>query len=295
MGLIVAGAATAVAASVLFSVGLVLQSLEARRVPTHHALRMSLVARLLGRPRWLLGTALAILGFPLHAAALLLAPFTVVQAALAAGLLVLLLAGARTPGERITRREVGGVVAIVAGVIGITQTAPPRTVAEADPELLAWVLGGLAALTLLLYATARVRHGRGRPVSVRTAVCAGTAYALSGLTIKLVTDELDVDDWLAAGGWLCLTVAANWFGFLGQLSALQERPATQVGPIIFVVPVIMPVLLAPLLLGEGWSGTPLGGLPLAASLAAVGLGATALSASPTVSVALTPEAPRPST
>ena len=46
--------------------------------------------RLVRRSRWLLGTGLSILGFPLQFIALLLAPLVVVQPALAAGLLVLL-------------------------------------------------------------------------------------------------------------------------------------------------------------------------------------------------------------
>ncbi len=57
------------------------------------------------------------------------------------------------------------------------------------------------------------------------------------------------------------------------MSALQRRPATQVVPIVFVVQICLPVLLAPVLGGESWSGTPLGGAVLLAFLGAVAAGA----------------------
>ena len=51
------------------------------------------------------------------------------------------------------------------------------------------------------------------------------------------------------------------------MSALQSRPAIQVAPVVFVTQTLVPVVLAPLLLGERFSDTPLGGIPLALSLA----------------------------
>src|SRR3954470_24071068 len=106
------GAVAAVTASALFSAGLVLQSLEARTVPAQHALRLSLIGRLLGRRRWLLGGLLMVVGFGFHVGALLLAPLTVVQPSLAAGLGLLLVVGARSGGEPVGARETLAVVAI---------------------------------------------------------------------------------------------------------------------------------------------------------------------------------------
>ena len=54
---------------------------------------------------------------------------------------------------------------------------------------------------------------------------------------------------------------------------------------IFVLPVIVPVLLAPLLFGENWAATPGGGLPLALSVLAAAAGATLLASSPMVAAA----------
>src|SRR4051794_28591787 len=127
MGNSALGAVAAVTASALFSAGLVLQSLEARTVPAERTFRLSLIGGLLGRRRWVLGGVLMVIGFAVHVGALLLAPLTVVQPSLAAGLVVLLVVGARSDGEQIRSREVLAVGAISLGVLGLTLTAPERT------------------------------------------------------------------------------------------------------------------------------------------------------------------------
>ncbi len=76
--------------------------------------------------RWLLGTGLSILGFPLQVLALPLAPLVVVQPALAAGLLVLMFLAQRMLGEHAGRYEYMAMGAIVIGVLGAALSAPPR-------------------------------------------------------------------------------------------------------------------------------------------------------------------------
>ena len=79
------------------------------------------------RARWLLGTGLSILGWPLQVLALLLAPLVVVQPALAVGLLVLMFFGERMLGEHAGRYEHMAMGAIVLGVVGVALFAPPRS------------------------------------------------------------------------------------------------------------------------------------------------------------------------
>ena len=278
----VLGAVAALAATALFSAGLVLQAIETRRVDPRHSLRLSLIAGLMARPRWLLGTALMLLGFPLHVSALLLAPLTVVQPALSAGLLILLAVGARTPGENVGRQEVVGVVAIIAGVAGMTFTAAERAPVEGRTGALAAALVALAAVTLAPYALTRLRDETDPSLATLATFAAGAAYAFSGLTTKLLADGVGGGDWPAALGWSAATAAVGGLGFLGQLTALQRRSATQVGPVVYVVPVIVPVLLAPFVTGEDWGSTPLGGGALIAFLLVVCAGTALVSASSTV-------------
>ncbi|MGI8579880.1 MAG: hypothetical protein ACR2K9_04965 [Solirubrobacteraceae bacterium] len=92
------GMDVAIGGSCLFGIGAAWQALEARAVPQEHALRAPLLRRLLARPRWLAGSLIASLSWPIHAAALTLAPLAVVQAADSVGLIVLLAVASRVLG-----------------------------------------------------------------------------------------------------------------------------------------------------------------------------------------------------
>src|SRR6478672_5000597 len=115
---LVLGIGAAVGASTLYSVGIALQAMDARQAPQGEHLRLALARRLVRRSRWLLGTGMSILGWPLQVVALLLAPLVLVQPALAAGLLVLMLVAQRMLGEHAGRYEHLAMLAIVVGVIG---------------------------------------------------------------------------------------------------------------------------------------------------------------------------------
>src|ERR1019366_6019543 len=85
---------------------------------------------------------------------------------------------------------------------------------------------------------------------------------------------------LAAALWGLSTAAASGVGVLSEMSALQSRPAIQVAPVVFVTQTVVPVVLAPLLLGERFGATPLSGGPLVASLLLLVVGAALLARSP---------------
>ncbi|MBK5230887.1 MAG: hypothetical protein JJE27_06925, partial [Thermoleophilia bacterium] len=137
MSSVLAGALAAFAASALYNLGLAIQALDARELPADHALRLSLLQRLATSRRWLAGTGLTLIGWLAQIGALMLAPLTLVQPMLAAGLLPLLVIGSRLLHEPIGRRELGGVCAIVGGVTVLALTAPARTVAHAGGTQLA--------------------------------------------------------------------------------------------------------------------------------------------------------------
>src|SRR5947199_1614497 len=132
---LVLGILAAVGASALYSLGIAFQAMDAKEAPRQEHLRISLLRRLFRRTRWLIGTGLSILGWPLQVVALLLAPLVVVQPALAAGLLVLMLVAQRMLGEHAGRYEHLAMLAIVVGVIGAGLTAPPRTTSHGSENL----------------------------------------------------------------------------------------------------------------------------------------------------------------
>src|SRR5271155_5043398 len=274
---LVLGIGAAVGASVFYSLGIALQAMDAKEAPHGDHLRLALVWGLIKRGRWMLGTGLSILGWPLQVVALLLAPLVVVEAALAAGLLVLVFVGQRMLGEHAGAHEYIAMAAIVIGVIGAGLCAPPRSTGHTSERLtILLVLAVLAVASLLPYVLRAMRRS---PASV-TIVCAGLAFGWSGIATKLASDDLSHGYLAVDIAWGLATAAASAAGVLSESSSLQARPAIQVAPVVFVTQTIVPVALAPLLFGERFYDTPLGGVPLALSLVLLIVGAVVLVRSP---------------
>jgi len=273
---LVLGIVAAVGASTLYSLGIALQAMDAKEAPTEGYLRLSLGRYLIGRTRWLAGTGLSIVGWPLQVVALLLAPLVVVQPALATGLLVLLFLAQRMLGEHAGKYEYLAMAAIVVGVIGAALSAPPRSTTHTSEELtIAIVLAVLAVMALLPY----LLRALGRSPASLTMICAGFAFAWGGVATKLASDDLAQGQLLVAGLWGLATACASGVGVLSEMSALQSRAAIQVAPVVYVTQTVIPIVLAPLLLGEHFSDTPYGGVPLSLSLALLVAGAAMLARS----------------
>jgi len=283
---LILGIVAAVLAATLYSLGFSLQALDAREAPHEEHLRPALALGLLRRVRWLSGTGLSMLGWPLQVLALSLAPLVVVQPALALGLPVLMVLGERMLGERAGRREHLAVGAIVFGVLGAGLCAPPRSVTHAHWSTLLLALGSLALASMLPYLLLRL----GRSLPSVTMLGAGLAFGWSGVATKLASDDLAHAYIGAAIGWGLATGGASAIATLSEMSSLQRRPAIQVAPVVFVIQTVVPVALAPILFGESFSATPAGGVPLAASLLLVVAGAAVLARSPLL-LALMPSEP----
>lgn len=283
------GIVAAVGASALYNISIALQALEARQVPGEHALRVSLIGRLLRNRRWLGATALGLLGWPLEIVALLLAPLTVVQSCIASGLILLLWLGATRLGERPGRREALAVALIVAGIAGVGLAAPQRSTDHAGAGAIALALGLVAIPVVLPYAfRGRIRHsphqggvkvGSADWIGTLAVIGAGCGYAWTAIASKLLTDELAAGTVLVALAWLATAAASEGLALLDEMSALQRRAATHVAPLMFAVQVLVPVLLAPLIFGESWGDTPLGGAALAVCIAVTVAGAALLAGS----------------
>jgi hypothetical protein len=273
---LILGILAAIAAATLYSLGFSLQALDAREAPAEEHLRPALALRLLRRVRWLSGTGLSMLGWPLQVLALGLAPLVVVQPALALGLPVLMVMGQRILGERAGRREHLAVAAIIVGVAGAGACAPARSITHAGWSTLALVLAALALASMLPYLLLRLGHS----LPFVTMLGAGLAFGWSGVATKLASDDLAHAYLIAAVGWGLATGGASAIATLSEMSSLQRRPAIQVAPVVFVIQTAVPVALAPVLFSESFSATPASGVPLALSLALVVIGAAVLARSP---------------
>lgn len=287
------GIVAAVGASLLYNTSIALQALQAREVPGEHGLRLSLIGRLVRNRRWLGATALGLLGWPLEIVALLLAPLTVVQPCLAAGLILLLWLGVTRLGESPGAREGVAVAAIVVGVAGVAWAAPERTTEHAGAAGVTFALV-LVAIPLLAPYVLRFRlfpHQSVEKADIGVlgglaTVSAGFGYAWTAIASKLLTDELAAGTLLVALAWLASAAASEGLALLSEMSALQRRPATRVAPTMFAVQIVVPVLLAPLIFGEKWGATPLGGVALLGFIAIAIAGTVLLAGSKTVAAVI---------
>jgi drug/metabolite transporter (DMT)-like permease len=274
------GLIAAAAASVAFNVGIVLQAADARQEPAEAGLRLSLLANLARRRRWIAGLLLGGAGFLLQVLALSLIPFVVVQPVLAAGLLLMLYLGVRMLGERVGRAEVAGVVGITAG-IGLLAWGQPAGVETVSNETaVIAVMGAMVAISLIPFAL----RGRGRLDSATFVIVASAlAYGAGNIATKLVSDGVDSRSWLLAGIWLAIAAATGVVALTTEMTALQRRPATFVVPVSFAIQTFLPVVLEPIYLTERWGSAALYGVPLIAGLLLIALGAVAVSRTRAVS------------
>src|SRR5207248_8242606 len=155
--------------------------------------------------------------------------------------------------------------------------APDHTDSHGAAWKIALVCGLLALLVVFPYLVGAA--GATGPMLV---ISAGSAYTLSAITSKLLTDELARGTVAGVVLWTAATAVVGIIGILSEMTGLQRLGATQIAAPVFVVQAVVPVLAAPLLAGERWSHTPGGGSLLLISLAAVAFGSGVLGRSAAV-------------
>lgn len=261
------GALAAAAAAACYETSYVMQAVEARRVPVAGTVEVSLLMRLVRRPLWLAAIALAAVGWSLQLLALAHAPLTLVQPVIALGIVFLLVLASRVLRERIGAGAVLCCAGVVLGVAGIAWAAPEHTTSHAGPAALGLALGLLGAFVAVPYLAAAL--GR-RSIPARwLVVSAGAGDAWAAFGAKILVDELSRAAWALALGFAAASAAALAAGLLSETSALQRYPASRIGPAVLAMQVAIPVILAAVVGGEHWSGTPLNGAVVAGSLALV--------------------------
>lgn len=276
--MIAAGILTALAASAANAFAVVYQAAEDRRSPVAQAGRFALLGSLVHRRRWLAGTGLMVLAWPLQVLALGLAPITVVQPTLSSSQLVLLAVARARLRERVGGFEALGALAIVAGVSAVIVAGPRHSVTDPPTGQVALALAAVGAAALIAYLTGRSRPGR----ALALVIGAGLAYAWVDFANKLLAGDISAGRWGLAGAWLIVTIAFGTLAFLQETSALQRRPAVTVSPVIGAVQSPLPVLMALWAGVETWGNAAHRIIPVIAGLALVTAGAAILGRSRTV-------------
>ena len=276
------GIAAVLAASAAYNAGVVLQALDAREEPEACGLRLALLARLLRRRRWLVGTALSILAFPLQVLAYANAPLSIVQPGLAVGLVLVLFLGSRYMGEEVRARHYAAVVAIVAGITIMAVAGPDHR--QPDRGGLTQ-LAVMAALAVGIAAPYALRRRGAARVLLLTLSC-GVAFAWSDIATKLFGDGVNGDRLAVAGIWLVDVVSSSVIATLTLMTAFQRAQVRKVVPAVFAVETALPVVLAPILLQHNGGLGAADIAPIAVGLALVVAAIVTLAGSAQVSWAM---------
>ncbi len=278
------GTAAALAASAAYGAGVVLQAADARVEPPELGLHFGLLGHLLRRPRWLAGTALGVIAFPLQVVAYANAPISAVQPTLAAGVVLVLFLGSRFMGERVRAEHYAGALAIVAGIAIVTAAGP----AHREPDRGDTVQLSVMALLALGVAAPYLARSRHRFPAMALTVCTGLAFAWSDLATKLFGDAINGDRLASSGIWLTAVAGSAVIATLSLMTAFQRGPVRRVVPVSFAVEAMVPIVLAPVLLRHA-GGFEAGDLPwIAAGLAILIGGVVLVARSDQVSWAMAP-------
>ncbi len=268
------GVVCALLAATFYAVGVALQSLDARRSHSDHALRASLLLALIRRPRFVLGTVISFLGWPLQALALAKAPLAVVQPTLAFNLVVLLVIARRLTPDPVTRSDVAGALAITAGVVALAFAAPTRGGnIGARTIVLVVVLGLVSVLPL-------VARGRLPRSAILLPAASGVGFTLLAIATQLADDTVGGRRVPAGLGWLAVGGFAAYAATVCEMSAMRTRAATLVVPVTVSVESVLPIVVGPLALAESLPGSLGSRLVLAGGLALIVFGVLLLGRAP---------------
>jgi hypothetical protein len=287
------GAAVAVVSALLYVVGYILEKQALSALPSlpAHPLRLWRVCA--RSPRWLAGFAIMLGGLAMQVIALTLAPVTVVQPILAAGVLGVAAAGRLVLGERLGQRERVALTLVVVAVAAIAVSALPggevasraageRFVVLALPvAIVALVLLGAAARRRAEPARAPADEGSpvstgfgvtGSSVSLRSGVvalaaAAGLLYGIGAVAEKAVAARM-VGSGISVGAVRSLTTAYPWVfvaatlvGMIAFQIGLQRHHASTVVPLTNVLASVFvlagaSVVFSERLLPAGWWALP---------------------------------------
>jgi hypothetical protein len=143
------------------------------------------VRLLINNRSWMLGFAMESGGFLLYAAALALASLALVQTIGAGGIGVLAYLSARLGGRDLSRRELGGVVLSVLGLVALGVSlagGSGRGGNGSTPTILLWI-GASAGFAVLILMVARKRVG----FAVAAGIAGGIFFAIGDISTKVAT------------------------------------------------------------------------------------------------------------
>lgn len=199
------------------------------QVSPSHPLRS---ARALFGSKWFtLGMIVATASWGLHVAALAIAPMSVVQVALAAGVVLIAVMADRIFGFKVGARQWAGLclTALALVVLGLTLPAMHGSHSRFSDAAMIGFEGTLFGVGGLLIMGPRV-GGRVEHHGVMLAAAAGVLFGVSDTAIKALTGIVGAHGALAlaTSPWLAVAIAASVLAFYSSARALQDGEAVPV-------------------------------------------------------------------
>jgi drug/metabolite transporter (DMT)-like permease len=228
---VILGLALALACAIATSVAFLLKHRGAVLAPpvrVRHPLRS---AAELFRSKWFaVGWLVAVGAWVLHVGALALAPLSIVQAVLSAGLVFLAVLAERFFGFRLGRRQWIGVIITAAGlaVIGLTQETPPG---ERPGYALAALIAVECTVFALAIVLARISSRRRVPDAwqgIILGAIAGALFGVSDIALEFLTDAVEDGVLELISPWTFAALAASVFAFYASARGLQLGPGVEV-------------------------------------------------------------------
>ncbi|GAA2151921.1 hypothetical protein GCM10009760_47890 [Kitasatospora kazusensis] len=239
------GLVTALLATLCYGFASVLQARGARELPEQNRPGLRLLGGVARSPQFLLGTGLDIAGFGLVVVALLRLPLFLVQAVTSASLAVTAAAAGWLLGGRLGRRDVRGIVTVVAGLAMLALSAGPEGHRSGGAG---FHLGLLATGGAVLLLTLPLAHRRGNAVAAALGLLAGTGFGVVSLAVR-VLDHSSPAALLTDIATYALVVGGLG-GYLCYALALQRGSVTAATAAMVVGETLAPGLVGVLLLGD---------------------------------------------
>ncbi len=247
---------SALGSALMYALASVLQQRSAAAQPADTALRLSLLARLLRTPAWLLGLACDVMGYVLQFIALGHGPIVIVQPLLVCGLLFALPLGAAWAGRKLRRMDWISALMVCSGLAVFLLVASPQS-GHDNVRPIVWValLSSAAAVVLVLVVWSLGRVAWQRAVFLSGA--AGVIYGVTAALTKTSSHLLDGGIIHLLGHWqpYALLVAGVVGMVIGQ-SAFQAGSLDASLPTMSVVDPIVSIIIGALAFGETIAGGP---------------------------------------
>lgn len=266
---VVIGLLLALATAVTAAIGMLLKQRGAAESPDVELRRPVRTSLGLFRSRWyVIGIVVAFGSWGLHVGALALAPISLAQATIAAGLVFLTVLADRLFHLRVTRREWVGVWLAGTGLAALTLTLDGG-VRTAHSDHAAGTLSIYLAVSAGLGLAAALRARRAANGGVLLGVSAGLLWGTSDVAIKALSDDLDEGFALVLHPLSAGIAIASLIGLALSGRSLQLGPPVAVIAVTGVAANVCTILSGPLVFREPLPDDPVLGVVRVAALALV--------------------------